>query len=344
MSPHIETLSPAREALWDSFVDQHPNSTCYHHRAWQTAARQAYGIETPSLIALGDAGEIQGALPLFLIDNLLFRYAVTGIFGAYGQVLTASNDIRFALLSEASRIALARRTRHLLHKTLGEEPLASGWTTRQAAVTATLSLLGGPDALWKGFRGEIRNRVRKAEKSGLEVHVGRALLPDFYEVLAANMHRKGTPIYGLPFISSLLDGFKDRACIMTLRLKSETVAGALLVEHRGVVNVPFISSLQSAVAIAPNNLLYWEIIKRSCERGQRVLDFGRSFLNSSNLDFKIRWGAEVIPQPFHFVHRGAPPRMDPGDAVVMKVVELWKRLPRGVADRLGPFICGRFLV
>ena len=217
-------------------------------------------------------------------------------------------------------------------------------TSSQAAVTATLSLEDSAEALWKGFRGEIRNRVRKAEKNGMEVKVGRDQLPGFYEVLASNMHRKGTPIYGLRFMESLLQSFGDRAYVMTLSLKGETVAGALVVEHRGVVNVPFVSSLQRAFTLAPSNLLYWEIIKKSYERRQVVLDFGRSFRHSSNLDFKTRWGATVIPQPFHFVYRGAPPRVDPGDPLVEKLVELWKRLPRGLADRLGPIICGRFLV
>jgi len=94
----------------------------------------------------------------------------------------------------------------------------------------------------------------------------------------------------------------------------------------------------------PNNLLYWEIIKRSCRRGETVLDFGRSPRGSSNLDFKLRWGAQELPQPFYmYAPKGEPPRMNARDPGVQRLVRLWQRLPRALADALGPTICRSFL-
>lgn len=340
----IETLSAATAAAWDAYVDEHPDSTCYHHRAWQIAARAAYGIETPSLIARDAAGAISGVLPIFIVRRAWSRYGVTAAFGGYGRVLGSSDDARRGLLDEARRMSTRLRLSHLLHKSSGEEQVGSEWKRGDAAVTATLSLEPGEAALWRSFRGEIRNRVRKAEASGLRVLEGAGEFEGFYRVLAANMHRKGTPIYGRPFLRAVLDAFGPRAAIMTVRRGEETLGGAMVIEHRGEVHVPFVSSLPSAFALAPNNLLYWEIIRRSCSRGRVLLDFGRSFRGTSNLDFKIRWGAEVVAQPFYFVHRGAPPVIEPRGSAVRLAVSAWSRLPRSVADRVGPVLAGRLLV
>ena len=39
----------------------------------------------------------------------------------------------------------------------------------------------------------------------LELREGRSQLPHFYDVLAQNYHRKGTPIYGDAVMRALLD-------------------------------------------------------------------------------------------------------------------------------------------
>lgn len=166
----------------------------------------------------------------------------------------------------------------------------------------------------------------------------------FYEVLAANMHRKGTPIYGRAFLRAVLEGFGPRAYVITVGWPEKAVGGALVIHHRGVVNVPFVSSLPSAFPLAPNNLLYWEIIRRSCALGLVELDFGRSFRGTSNLEFKRRWGATVKPQPFYFIHRGAPPIIEPGGRLVQTMVKVWQSIPRALADGMGPALAGRLLV
>jgi FemAB-related protein (PEP-CTERM system-associated) len=344
MTRSIEILTSVREAAWDAYVDAHPDATCYHHRGWQRAARTAYGIETPSLVALDDQGAIEGVLPIFIVRRAWSCYGVTAVFGGYGRVLGSTVEVRRGLLDEARRLSSKRGLSHLLHKSTGEEPVSEEWGRGDAAVTATLSLEPGEAALWKGFRGEIRNRVRKAEANGLKVLEDVGEFEPFYEVLAANMHRKGTPIYGRPFLRAVLDGFGSRASILTVRRGSETIAGALVIEHRNEVHVPFVSSTPGSFAFAPNNLLYWEIIRRSCARGLTLLDFGRSFRGTSNLEFKLRWGAREVPQPFYFVHRGAPPIIEPGGSMVRAAVGIWQSFPRGLADRLGPTLAGRLLV
>jgi CelD/BcsL family acetyltransferase involved in cellulose biosynthesis len=94
----------------------------------------------------------------------------------------------------------------------------------------------------------------------------------------------------------------------------------------------------------PNNLLYWEIISAACRDGLHTLDFGRSLRGSSPLAFKLGWGAVSTPQPLLVrTLRGRPPKMDVASPAVRALVKLWQRLPRGLADALGPQVCRRWL-
>ena len=41
--------------------------------------------------------------------------------------------------------------------------------------------------------------------------------------------------------------------------------------------------------------------------------------------------------------RGKPPSMDVESPLVRTLVAVWQRLPRGLADALGPSVCRRWL-
>jgi FemAB-related protein (PEP-CTERM system-associated) len=341
----VEELSPISERDWDGFVDARPDATCYHLRAWQRVAQRAYRLEAPFLVARGMTTRgVRGVLPLFVVANPLGGYLTTGLFGAYGAVLADSLAVRRLLLERACEVMRARRLSYLVHKSVGDETLPAAFERHDSCVIAVLPL-ASPDVMWQGFRSEIRNRVRKAERSGLELRSGVEQLPAFYAVLAANMHRKGTPIYGFQVMRELSEALEERAEVLTLWKGRDAVSGALVVYHDDTVCVPFVSSLVSAFPLCPNNLIYWEVIQRGWARGMRRLDFGRSFRGSSNLDFKLRFGARSVAQPFYVLSRdGGQPKLDAKDRSVRRLVALWKKLPLPLANAVGPSLCRRFLV
>lgn len=341
----VEELSAANARAWDDYVDSRADATCYHLRAWQRVASRAYGLATPFLLARSTlTGRVCGVLPLFVVENPLGGYLTTGLFGAYGRVIADSSAARRRLLDRALEIARHQRLGYFLHKSLGEEALPDDFRRHDPCVIAVLPLTA-PDAMWRGFRSEIRNRIRKAERSGLELRSGVEQLPAFYEVLATNLHRKGTPTYGLPIMSELVAALEERAEVLTLWKDGLAVSGALLTYYNDSVLVPFVSSRASSFSLCPNNLIYWEVVQRGWARGMRQLDFGRSFRNSSNLDFKLRWGARIVAQPFYVRSAGGrQPKLDSADRSVRRLVALWKKVPLPIANALGPSLCRRFLV
>ena len=53
--------------------------------------------------------------------------------------------------------------------------------------------------------------------------------------------------------------------------------------------------------LAANDFKYWELMRRACERGLRVFDYGRSKHGTGSFDFKKNWGFE--PTPLHYEYQ-----------------------------------------
>jgi len=271
-------------------------------------------------------------------------YATTGLFGAYGPLLADDEEVARLLLREACRRAADAGLGSLRLKPLGEAAAPAGFSSLDHWVVATLPLWPSQAEAWRGIRGKQRNCVRKAREHGLQVRAGAGEIAGFYDALAHNMHHKGAPIYGLRLMRELLSAFGPRADVIALHHGGRCVSGALTLTFKGVVAVPFASSRPDALWARPNDLLYWEIISRSCAAGLRALDMGTSLRGSSALDFKLHWGAQTAPRSVLVrTLRGKPPAMDVKSPSVRALVALWRRLPRAWADALGPQVCRRWL-
>ena len=131
----IEELADSEHAAWDAYVEAHPAGNCYHLRAWRDVAQKAYRLRAPWLVARDPrGGALRGALPLFVCGTPLNRYVTSGLFGAYGRVLADDPEAGRALVDEARRITARAGGRYLILKSLGEEPLATGFEQRDQCV------------------------------------------------------------------------------------------------------------------------------------------------------------------------------------------------------------------
>jgi hypothetical protein len=81
-------------------------------------------------------------------------------------------------------------------------------------------------------------------------------------------------------------------------------------------------------------------MRRACGRGIRFFDYGRSKRGTGSFDFKMNWGFE--PQPLHYEYRlyrlDAVPQNNPSNPKYRLFIEMWRRMPRAMANRLGPLI------
>ncbi len=332
----VDVASEADGDAWDQFASRHPDASGYHAWAWRRVFERAFGHESIYLIARRGQG-IEGILPLVQINSFLFGRMLTSLpFLNYGGVVADSQSVAQDLVEAATALARKRGCRHveLRHTKRRFVQLPC----RQHKVAMRLRIGRG---LWERLDRKVRNQVRKAQKSGLVAAAGGPeLLNDFYGVFARNMRDLGTPVYSVRFFDEILNVFPNRTRLHVVRLNGKAVAAGLVYRTDTTVEVPWASSIREHNSLCPNHLLYWSVIEAAAESGCDLLDFGRSTPYEGTYAFKKQWGAEPLPLHWEYALTAgdALPDASPSNPKFRLAVSLWKRLPLGLATRVGPVI------
>ena len=329
----VRPFDPADAGRWDAYVLSHPDSHFGQCAAWRALTTSQYGVEPRYWVAV--AGErVHGVLPLF--------ESARALFSAPGGLLADDEAVAAALLEPARRrlvdaaldwIELRDQRRAWPHlETSGEH------------VTLELALERDPDRQWATFDAKLRNQIRKGERAGFEPRWGRDQVAAFHRVLLENMRDLGTPIRSEGYYRAALGALGDAADLLVLWQGRTPVGAMFVVEHRDAMVDPWASSLRRVLARCPNHVLYWTAIRRAIEKGLARFDFGRSQPGSGTFDFKRQWGA--VPVPLHYQYALGRGRVVPTLAGQKEryamAVGIWKRLPLGIAGRLGEPLKRRF--
>jgi lipid II:glycine glycyltransferase (peptidoglycan interpeptide bridge formation enzyme) len=188
-----------------------------------------------------------------------------------------------------------------------------------------LNLEPGPEALMKKFhRTCVRQRIGRARSSGLKLKIGleESDLKEFYRLFKITRRRISRPVMPYRFLKSLWDVFRPAGRLeLLLALKEDKALGGLILfKFKDRVSAEFAASDESFKGVSPNHFLFWEAIQRSHLQGFRLFDFGRTAPDNQNLmDFKRRWGAEVVDLPQFY----SPPQLADASAQTSKS---WKVL------------------
>jgi len=154
------------------------------------------------------------------------------------------------------------------------------------------------------------------------------------------MRDLGTPVYSRRLFEEVSAAFPDRARIIVVRLKDRPVAAGFTFRTRGMVEIPWASSLREFNSLCPNHLVYWTALETALAEGATVFDFGRSTPDEGTFKFKEQWGAE--PLPLHWEYWLASgdrlPDASPKNPKYRLMIETWKRLPLWMANLAGPRI------
>jgi FemAB-related protein (PEP-CTERM system-associated) len=325
-------------ARWDAFVERCPEATFFHRFGWKAVIETVFAHRTVYLLAERDASVV-GVLPLAEIRSRLFGHSLVSLpFCVYGGVAATDPAAVHALHAEARRIAAELNVAHLeLRNRIAREP---AWARQDLYVTFRKEILSDVEANMLAIPRKQRAMVRKGAKNGLrsEIDPGAGR---FFELYADNVHRHGTPALPRQYFDALLRAFGNDVEVLTvLDAQGRPVSGVVSFFFRDEVLPYYAGDSVEARDLAANDFKYWELMRRSCERGYRVFDYGRSKRGTGSFDFKKNWGFE--PQPLHYeydLRRGdRVPENNPLNPKYRAFIAMWRRLPRPVVDRLGPFI------
>lgn len=334
----VRHYGDADRARWSAFVAGCPEATFFHRIEWKEVLEGVFGHRTHYLLA-EEGGEVVGVLPLAETKSLIFGHRLASLpFCAYGGVAAVHEGARRALIEAARALGRDLGADHL--ELRHREPRQPAWPRQDLYVTFRKTLAPEPEANLNAVPRKQRAMVRKGIKAGLSSEID-ATVDRFFRLYADNVHRHGTPALPQDYFRVLQKAFGDACEVLTVvDPAGRPVSSVLSFYFRDEVLPYYAGDDASARELAANDFKYWELMRRACERGVRVFDYGRSKQGTGSYDFKRHWGFE--PAPLHYeycLYRGdAIPQHNPLNPKYRAFIALWRRLPLWLANAVGPHI------
>ena len=328
---------PGEIARIEGFVTE-MGGTPFHRPAWLRAVERGTGQGATGLVA-EKGGALTGWLPLTEVHSPIFgRALVSSGFAVGGGALAASDRIAHRLCRSAQELA-TRLSCPGVELRGGAFP--EDWEAIEDKHCGFVAALAEDDeAQLLAIPRKQRAEIRKSLRNDLEIGIGTAEADRaaHYAIYAESVRNLGTPVFPRRLFDAVLDAFEGQADILTVRHAGEPVASVLSLYHGGVVMPYWGGGKFAARELRANERMYFELMLHARRRGCERFDFGRSKTGSGPWHYKKNWGFEPGRLTYaSWTGGGARARnVDPASDVYSARIELWKKLPLSVANRLGP--------
>jgi len=333
---NIRLATDADSHSWDAYVLNRPDGSLFHLDKWRQVIDRAFGHPSHALIA-EEGGRVVGLLPLGEINSRLFgHFLVSAPFAELGGPLADTPETAVRLLEKAAQIGRDRNCAYLELK--NRQPL-DGLPTKNLYVNFSKAILPEVEANLAAIPRKSRAAVRKGIDEGLTAAFGQDQFDAFYEVMAQSYHQLGTPIFAKGFFRAFLEVFGDDVEVMVVRERTGVpVACVLTFYFKDRVMPYYAGSLWEYRRLCPNDFKYWELMKRACERGCKVFDYGRSKIDTGSFSFKKHWGFEPTPLAYQYqlINADEVPNLSPTNPKYQRKIELWRKMPLALSKLVGP--------
>ena len=158
--------------------------------------------------------------------------------------------------------------------------------------TVTLDLTS-PEIIWENITSKNRNVIRKAQKNGVEICIGRSveLFETFREIYNSTMDKDNADEYyyfSSEFYESVYYDLEKNAKIFYAVLDDKVIAAAIMLVENGKMNYHLSGSIREYSHLAPTNLLLYEAALWGCENGCKSLYLGGGVGSGEDGLFKFK--------------------------------------------------------
>lgn len=335
-------VEPKNKRDWDEFVQRSQNVIAWHAYHWSDLLAKYYGAHFYPL-AVYDGSKISGILPLYRIRTLRGGDALTSIphFVA-GGIAAEDPSVQQALLDGAVRISKQLKISRITLKQY-KFKVSGPLSTDENYYNRELRMSPDIDLLWRSISGTNREKVEEALKYESVLEYPSTDVPTFYRFLLHDQHAAGVPCVSKSWIEAL---FSTGAYeIALLRHKGELVAATMAKKFRDTVSFPFscLSDQDEKTTLFAYSL-YWQLMTRLAKEGIRISHSGRIPKTDAAFGYRLGWGGTKYSYYYQYygetnqntefeTKRGSKRQM---------VESVWRKLPLGVAQVLGPVIVKQF--
>lgn len=205
-------------------------------------------------------------------------------------------------------------------------------------VYACLPLLGDWQLQEQQLPNAVKRRLGKALSARLQtVSGGAELLGPFYRLYQNSMHQHGSPPLSADFFRNILQHYRPgRALVHLAMCRQEVLAAGIGLSYQGTSENCWLAVSAAGRAAHAGDLLHREMIRQAIESGCTSYSFGRSTYPGGAAEYKRRWGCSMqtlywnlLHKPWLYIRR------------VQWAPRIWRKLPAGLCNQLGPHIAAR---
>jgi FemAB-related protein (PEP-CTERM system-associated) len=272
------------------------------------------------------------------VKSLLFGHTLVSLpFCVYGGVAAGTERARRALDDAARALAEKLRVDHLEYRSVA--PRHPDWAHQDLYVTFRKAIDPDVEKNLLEIPRKQRAMVRKGIKAGLKSEIDEGV-ERFFAAYSDSVHRLGTPVFSRRYFQILREVFGPDCEIQTITGDGRLVASVLSFYFRDEVLPYYGGGTELAREVAGNDFMYWELMRRACERGLKIFDYGRSKRGTGSFDFKKNWGFEPQPLQYEYllVKAKRVPELNPLNPKYRLLIDVWRRMPLPLANLIGPHI------
>ncbi|MEQ9186994.1 MAG: GNAT family N-acetyltransferase [Cryomorphaceae bacterium] len=290
---------------WDEFVENHHDSMVFHSRAYINALRQTNAFDVRPRF-LFDEEKLVGLLFVVILKSsrkMLTRFTQRSV--SFGGPLSEGNNTRYldSLLTDwTSEGSLYTEIRCYKSMEWARENLKKFGFDYEPHLDILIDL-SNTERVWNTLKSKKRQRIRKAEKNGIEVsyemNPSQSELSSSYALLNELYQRIKLPIPKEDGFIGLCTVLKEqkKLLLVTLKKDSALLGFRLVLLHKDLIYDWYAADKAGYRNLAINEMAVWHVIKWGGEQQYKVFDFGGAGHPEKEYgvrDFKLQFGGEVV--------------------------------------------------
>jgi len=324
---------------WDEFALS--QGTIYHMSAFRQILLSSFGYKCGYHAIVDKHNSICALIPLIVGRTLGLKNAGVSLpFVNYTDICANSEAaLQFAMSSILS--LKDKYSLDYIEIRLKDQDLDNpAWQLNSRNHTFVLPLEGGEENVLSLATSSCRNHVRKTYKNNwFTVSFDSSHLEDFYKVYVKRMKQLGSPAPDIRFFYCFFEYLPKNTSLLTVldQATGDVIGGMLLLisPRNATVYYPYGANVVEYNSKYLNNFMYWEAVKFGIRMKMRYLDLGRSQTGSGTYKYKEQWGAHA-EQLKYLVYDGYGEGAGPPDREKLSIfVELWKKIPAYITNRVG---------
>lgn len=278
----VTRYTPADAAEWDAFLAASRQTTFLFRRAYMDYHSDRFA--DCSLIVRGEAGQIVAMLPanegggvLYSHQGLTYGGLITGPAATAAATLAIFGEINSWLRAHGFRRVVYKALPYIYSSIPAQEDLYALVQLCHARLTvreisSTIALPQAPR--WSHSR---RVGVGRARNNGISISRDKALLPQFWEVLTANLHDRygAAPVHTLDEMRLLMRRFPDEIALYTAVKDGQVLGGTVIYDCGPTVHTQYISATPEGKHLGALDAIFHQVLTRDYV-GRGWFDFGKS--------------------------------------------------------------------